>query len=109
MKEAFAPPETAEEQMEAMYQRLQSYSTAGKFLWPIPDKGLKRRIHRIQSPTLILWGESDRLVSPSYAEDFRTQIQDSQVVIMRECAHMPMLEKREEFVSLISEFLSNGS
>lgn len=107
VKEAFAPPETAEEQMEAVYERLQSFSTAGKFLWPIPDKGLKRRIHRIQSPTLILWGESDRLVSPSYAEDFRTQIQDSQVVIMRECAHMPMLEKREEFVSLVSEFLSN--
>ena len=109
VKEAFAPPETAEEQMEAMYQRLQSLSTAGKFLWPIPDKGLKRRIHRIQSPTLILWGESDRLVPPSYAEDFRTKIQDSQVVIMRECAHMPMLEKREEFVSIVREFLSNGS
>ena len=45
--------------MEAMYQRLQSFSAAGKFLWPIPDKGLKRRIHRIKAPTLIIWGEAD--------------------------------------------------
>ena len=66
-KEALAPPDSQDAMMEAMYQRLQSLSAAGKFLWPIPDKGLKRRIHRIKTPTLIVWGESDRLVPPSYA------------------------------------------
>ena len=106
VKEAFAPPTEPAAAMEAMYQRMQAFTSAGKFLWPIPDKGLKRRIHRIQSPTLIVWGESDRLVSPSYAEDFRSRIRDSKVVIMKECAHMPMFEKRDEFVSLVTEFLS---
>ena len=32
-------------------------------------------------------------------------IADSRVVIMKECAHFPMFEKRDEFVSLVSEFL----
>ncbi|MCH7511053.1 MAG: alpha/beta fold hydrolase, partial [Chloroflexi bacterium] len=70
-----------------------------------PDRGLRRRIHRIQSPTLIIWGESDRLVPPSYAEDFRSQIKDARVAMLPECGHQPMLEKRDEFVSLVAAFL----
>jgi pimeloyl-ACP methyl ester carboxylesterase len=106
-KEASAPPADREGVMEAMYQRLQSLSAAGKFLWPIPDKGLKRRIHRIKAPTLIVWGESDKLVPPSYAEDFRSKIADSKVAILSECAHVPMLEKPEEFVAVVTEFLKD--
>ena len=105
VKEAFPTPESQDAMVEALFQRTQALTTAGKFLWPIPDKGLKRRIHRIQAPTLIVWGESDRLVPPSYAEDFRSRIKDSRVVILKECAHMPMLEKRDDFVALVTEFL----
>ncbi len=98
-------PDSPEAMVEALYQRTQSFTAAGKFLWPIPDKGLKRRIHRIQSPTLIIWGESDGLVPATYAEDFKSSIKGSRVAILPECAHMPMFEKRDEFVSLITEFL----
>ncbi|MCI0849711.1 MAG: alpha/beta fold hydrolase [Chloroflexi bacterium] len=108
MKEAFPAPEGRDAIMEAMFERMKSFTTAGKFLWPIPDRGLKRRIHRIQSPTLIVWGESDRLVPPSYAEDFRAGIKNSRVVILKEAAHMPMFEKRDEFVSLVTEFLQES-
>ena len=105
VREAFPIPEEPEALMEALFQRFQAFAAAGKFMWPIPDKGLKRRIHRIQTPTLIIWGESDRLVSPSYAEDFRSRIKDARAVILKECAHMPMFEKREEFTLLVTEFL----
>jgi pimeloyl-ACP methyl ester carboxylesterase len=105
-KAAFPPPEGTEAMIEAMYSRIQSFTAAGKFLWPIPDRGLDRRIHRIQSPTLIIWGESDGLVAPVYAEDFRSNIKDSRVVIMKEAAHMPMFEKPDEWVSLVSDFLT---
>ncbi|MEX0785157.1 MAG: alpha/beta hydrolase [Dehalococcoidia bacterium] len=106
VKQAFARPDSPDAMMEGMFQRMQALTAAGKFLWPIPDKGLKRRIHRIQAPTLILWGESDRLVPPSYAEDFRSRIRDSRVVILKECAHLPMIEKPDEFVSVVAEFLN---
>lgn len=108
IREAFPAPQSADDMIEQMYQRVQSFASAGKFLWPIPDRGLRRRIHRITSPTLIVWGESDGLVPPSYAEDFRSSIENSRVVIMKECAHMPMFEKRDEFVSLVAEFLSGS-
>jgi pimeloyl-ACP methyl ester carboxylesterase len=63
----------------AMYESLQSLGAAAKFLWPIPDKGLKKRIHRITAPTLVVWGERDALVPPVYAEEFRTRIRDARV------------------------------
>jgi len=106
VKAAFPQPEGMDAMIEAMYGRIQSFTAAGKFLWPIPDRGLDRRIHRIQAPTLIIWGESDGLVPPIYAEDFRSNIKDSRVVIMKEAAHMPMHEKPDEWVSLISDFLT---
>jgi pimeloyl-ACP methyl ester carboxylesterase len=57
---------------------------------------------------LIVWGETDGLVPASYAEDFRSGIKDSRVVILKECAHMPMFEKPDEFVSLVGDFLAEG-
>jgi len=57
-------------------------------------------------PTLIIWAESDRLVPPSYAEDFRSRIRDSRVAVLKECGHMPMFEKRDEFAKLVTEFLT---
>ena len=105
VRQAFPVPDSQEAMAEMLFQRMRSFTSAGKFLWPIPDRGLKRRIHRIHAPTLIVWGESDRLVPASYAEEFRSSIRDSRVVILPECAHMPMFEKPEEFVSIITEFL----
>ena len=109
MSAAFPTPESDDAMVEALFQRTQAFTTAGKFLWPIPDKGLKRRIHRIQAPTLIIWGESDGLVPVSYAEDFRSRIKDSRVAILKECSHMPMFEKPDDFVGLITEFLREGA
>jgi pimeloyl-ACP methyl ester carboxylesterase len=98
-------PDEPDALMERLFQHLQSLTAAGKFLWPIPDRGLKKRIHRIKAPTLILWGESDRLVGPGYAEDFRSRIRDARVVILKECGHMPLSEQPEEFVSVVTDFL----
>lgn len=103
--ETFKPPETPEEMQDMLYERTKSFMAAGKFAWPIPDRGLKRRIHRIKAPTLIIWGESDGLVPPVYAEDFKSGIKDSRVVIMKNTAHMPMYEQPEEFVGLVRDFL----
>ena len=51
----------------------------GKFIWPIPDKGLRKRTHRIAAPTLIIWGQQDGLVKPIYAEEFRKLIRGARV------------------------------
>src|SRR5262249_48674767 len=71
-----APPgePTPEQQMRAVIERTKALSTTGKFIWPIPDKGLKKRIHRINAPTLVVWGASDRVVPPAYGQLFQQMI-----------------------------------
>ena len=49
-------------------ERVKRFSMASKFLWPIPDRGLKKRAYRIAAPTLLLWGESDKVIPPVYAQ-----------------------------------------
>ena len=51
-------------QMDMQIQIMWSAACTGKFVWPIPDKGLKKRIHRIRAPTLIIWGRQDGIVPP---------------------------------------------
>jgi pimeloyl-ACP methyl ester carboxylesterase len=98
-------PEDPELLANMMIERTQSLSAAGKFLWPIPDKGLKKRIHRIKAPTLIIWGESDRLVPPLYAEEFRSRIPGSTVLIVKQAGHQPPLEQHSQFVSAVTDFV----
>lgn len=84
----------------------QCMAAAAKFLWPIPDKGLKKRIHRIQQPTLLVWGEADRIVPPVYATLFQQEIRGAQLTVMPEVGHIPMIEAPESFVALVRDFLS---
>jgi pimeloyl-ACP methyl ester carboxylesterase len=100
-----ALPQDEKAQLAAYLIRSQHLATAGKFLWPIPDKGLKKRIHRIQAPTLILWGQSDGLAPVVYAQEFQKRIPGSQVSIMQRCGHMPMYEDPVGFVSAVATFL----
>jgi pimeloyl-ACP methyl ester carboxylesterase len=104
-KAMMAIPEDEQAQLEAFLLRSQHLATAGKFLWPIPDRGLKKRIHRVQAPTLILWGQSDGLVPAVYAQEFQKRIPGSQVSIMQHCAHMPMYEDPAGFVRTVTTFL----
>lgn len=94
----FQAPEVALEMYKCM-------ASTGKFIWPIPDKGLKKRIHRIQPSTLIIWGASDKLIPPVYGEAFLKAIPGSRLVSFSKSGHMPMLEEPEEFVSVVTNFL----
>ena len=98
-------PSSADAQLEAVLERTKNLSAAGKFLWPIPDKGLKKRIHRIAAPTLLLWGASDRLVSPIYGEAFLKRIQRARLILMTGAGHMLPYEKDDELVEVVTDFL----
>ena len=82
--------------------------TTGKFFYPIPDRGLKKRIHRITAPTLIIWGEEDALISSVYAQEFADRIADSRVEIIEGVGHVPQWEHLEKTSSLVLDYL-NGS
>ena len=99
-------PKDDEELGWQIIHRVQSLSTVGKFLWPIPDKGLVRRIHRINRPTLVIMGEHDQIVPASYADLLTSRIPDSLSHVVYNAGHMMTHEQPGEVARLVLEFLS---
>ena len=86
--------------------RMPDLAAAGKFLWPLPDKGFNRRAYRIKAPTLILWGQQDQINPPSYANDFQRLIADSRTETLPNAGHLLMLEQPDAFANAITSFLN---
>ncbi len=74
---------------------------AGKFLFPIPDRGLKERIHRIRAKTVLVWGDSDRLFPAPYAHAFKSLIKGSELVSIPDAGHQVVLEKTDAVMAAI--------
>ncbi|MGI8801638.1 MAG: alpha/beta fold hydrolase [Solirubrobacteraceae bacterium] len=72
--------------------------------YPIRD-----RLGEIACPTLIIWGEEDRLVPVSDASEFEWLIPDSRKLIYEDTGHLPMLERPSRFNTDLSAFLEEGS
>ena len=79
----------------------------GKFIWPIPDKGLKKRMHRITAPTLLVWGADDRLVPRVYAEEFSRRLPKTTLEIVPGAGHAPHLEQPEATEKAVTQFLTS--
>ena len=101
-----AIPDDQEEMIESLSRADWSIGCTARFIWPIPDKGLARRLHRITTPTLVVWGENDRLCPVAYADDFVAGIPHSSKVIIPQCGHIPQVERRLELHAAIAPFLS---
>jgi pimeloyl-ACP methyl ester carboxylesterase len=106
VKRMARPAEGTEEQ--ALWDRdfIWTIGCTAKLIWPIPDKGLRKRIHRISARSLIVWGENDKLISPSYADDFKRGITGSEIFTIPFCGHEPPLEQTEVLEAAVRKFLS---
>ena len=102
----FELPSAAEARVEAQAGFIWAQACTGKFVWPIPDRGLKKRIHRIATPTLIIWGTADRVIAPAYAQDFADRIRNGRIELINHAGHLPHLEQPDEVSQLVSGFLS---
>jgi len=101
----FSLPEDRLGRAEAQASFVWAQACTGKFVWPIPDKGLKKHIHRISAPTLILWGQNDAIISSAYAKDFGDRITNSRVELIDAAGHLPHLERPDRVAQLVREFL----
>jgi pimeloyl-ACP methyl ester carboxylesterase len=102
---ATTPPDDPDEAVAAIATLSWALGCTAKFVWPIPEKGLAKRLHRIEAPTLIVWGKQDRLVSSAYAAEFGRRIAGSRVEIIDACGHIPQLEQPEKTYALVGDFL----
>lgn len=98
-------PQSDEEKKAAVIERAKALSAAGKFLFPIPDKGLKKRLSRIEAPTLLIWGAGDRVVPPQYAALFKRRVRGARSIAIAKAGHYPMLEQPAKFTAAVKGFL----
>src|SRR6185312_7555455 len=75
---------------------------AGRILFPIPERGLSTRLNRIKAKTVVIWGDSDRLISPVYAQGWKKGIKGAELVAIPEAGHMVTIEKTDQVVSALA-------
>lgn len=68
------------------------------------DPKLRRRTHRIDVPTLVLWGERDGIVSPDYGRALAATIPRAEFKIIAEAGHLPYVEKPAAAAAEVTTF-----
>ena len=63
-------------------------------------------LRRIAAPTLLLWGEADRMVPAPHAADYARELPDSRTVILPGLGHVPMEEAPARSLEPVRAFLA---
>src|SRR6266851_1591721 len=69
------------------------------------NPGLSKWLHRIDVPTLLLWGAEDGLVPPKFGEAYRTLIPGSRLVVLPQAGHAPFDEQKDAFLAAFLDFI----
>jgi len=109
LNEAFARREIINDAMIDSYWELGRMegtreATLARFNAP-SESGVKAHIRDIKAPTLILWGEEDRLVPVDVAHAFQAAIPASKLIIYPKTGHGPQEEVPEPSARDVRQFL----
>ncbi len=115
IRELFYDQELAEavvcsmERPEQEDAALKNRATAAKLAWQPRnyDPHLYKWLRRIKVPTLLIWGEHDRLFPKDYAFAYQRLIPGSKAVIIPDCGHLPHVEKSDAFVAELEAFIGD--
>ncbi|MGR4891338.1 alpha/beta fold hydrolase [Sphingopyxis sp. LARHCG72] len=69
------------------------------------EPAMAAHVGAIKAPTLILFGDRDRLINPSAAQTFHERIAGSEVVLLADIGHLPMEEAPDATATAIADFL----
>ena len=86
----FEDPEAMTAFLIANSRRL---GTAGKVLFPIPNRRLSKRLYRLRNPVALVWGAADRLIPPIYASAWHQLIPHAETTIIEAGAHLVPYEQ----------------
>jgi len=95
---AFSEPQKAT--MAANRAALQVYGGT-----TMADPGLQGRLPGIATPTLVVWGEADRIVPPEHGSAYTDAIPGARLHLIREAGHLPQLETPDELRRTVVGFI----
>lgn len=104
-KAMFTAPADPAQALENAVASIWSIGCTSKFFWPIPDRGLVKRINRLSAPTLVVWGENDMIIPVAYAHEYGERVANSRVEIIECCGHIPQVECMETTYKFVRDFL----
>jgi pimeloyl-ACP methyl ester carboxylesterase len=98
------PDMPSPEQLDAILRARQTTARIGwnPFMY---DPKLRSRLYRIKAPTLIIWGENDRLVPMAHARAYHEGIAGSRLVTIEKSGHVPIIENPARTAQAIRDFL----
>jgi pimeloyl-ACP methyl ester carboxylesterase len=79
-------------------------ATLALYATPMTDPTLRGRLARSTHPTLVVWGEADRIVDPDYGRAYADAIPDARFELVRQSGHLPQLETPDALNSLVWDF-----
>jgi pimeloyl-ACP methyl ester carboxylesterase len=83
-------------------EQVRAAEAAARIFWPLGNTKLEKRLHLIQSPTLLLWGEQDRVMPRNYAQRFAKGIAGkNEVQVIAGAGHLAELDKPAEVAAAI--------
>ena len=68
---------------------------------------LEKDLPKINAPTLILWGDKDRIIDVSSVPVFEKGLKNHKTVIIKDCGHVPMIEKAQETATEYLAFIKS--
>ena len=100
---ALAAP-VSEEEQDLM---LRNALTTAKLGWQprLYDPHLAKWLHRIDVPTLLVWGDSDKIFPLAYGSAYRDLIPGARLEVFERCGHLPHVEQTENFVRTVAGFI----
>ncbi len=100
------PASPIEDQEEWAMLAYRCDESVARLVWPFGNVGLERRIHRITTPTLLVWGADDKLVPPSYAKRFADGITGpTRTEIVKDAGHLANVDQPETVAKLVLDFV----
>ena len=66
---------------------------------------LGEELNQIKQPTLLVWGNNDKITPPFVAQEFNKLIPHSELYFIDKCGHAPMMEVPDEFNAILHKFL----
>jgi pimeloyl-ACP methyl ester carboxylesterase len=91
--------------LDFMGERYRETTTLARLWWEHPgDPKFMRYLHRIKMPTMILWGDEDKLIPVQQTETWRKFIPNADIKVFKGAGHLVHLDKPEA-VDAITNFL----
>jgi len=112
---AYAAPEAQKRDYKSMSEAdllpiARNREAMARYGWQpyMHDPKLKQRLHRVRVPTLVLWGEADRIAAPDYGRAYAAALPAARFELVPRAGHFPHVEAPDAFASRVLAFMETA-